>query len=239
MEQRKGVGETGLRDAAPHERPYAGGVLAPGPNGSWSIPSRLVLAGVLVVATTAVAVHLLLLFLYLAPANAVSRNHTALVNGYVYPEFDQNWKLFAPNPLQGNITVDARAQVRLPDGSVGTTGWTSLTGQDLAEIRDNPAPSHAHQNLLRQAWDFFTRTHDAKGAPLGLRGELAQDYVRRIAAQRLGPQQLDGQIVAVQLRSTYHPIAPPAWSGESEESDDTRTTTETQAWWPVTEEDFR
>ncbi|MGV9319969.1 DUF5819 family protein [Streptomyces sp. NPDC003660] len=235
MERHEGVGEAGPRDTAPRQ-PTASGVLPPRLNGSWSRPARLWLATVIVVTAMAVTIHLLLLFLYLAPANAISKQHRELVNSYVYPEFDQNWKLFAPNPLQGNIYVDARAEVRLPDGSLRTSAWVPLTEQDIERIRDNPAPSHADQNLLRQAWDFYTRTHDAKGLPIGLQGQLAEVYVRRIAASRLGPALLGGQVVKVQLRSTYRPIAPPKWSGES---DDEPVTYQTLTWWPVSKEDFR
>ncbi|MGW9054799.1 DUF5819 family protein, partial [[Kitasatospora] papulosa] len=49
----------------------------------------------------------------------------------------------------------ARAEVAFPDGSRRTTNWLALTAQDIREIRRNPVPSHAHQNLLRQAWDFY------------------------------------------------------------------------------------
>ncbi|MFI8347428.1 DUF5819 family protein [Streptomyces sp. NPDC085596] len=235
VERHEGVGEAVPRDTAPRE-PAASGVLPPRLNGSWSRPARLWLATVIVVTAMAVTIHLLLLFLYLAPANAISKQHRELVNSYVYPEFDQNWKLFAPNPLQANIYVDARAEVQLPDGSLRTSGWVSLTEQDIRSIRDNPAPSHADQNLLRQAWDFYTRTHDTKGLPIGLQGQLAEVYVRRIAAGRLGPSLLGGQVVKVQLRSTYRPIAPPKWS---DENDDEPVTYQTLTWWPVSKEDFR
>lgn len=235
MEPHEAVGESGLQDAALREQ-AAIDALPPGPSGSLSLPSRLILAAVIVVVTMAIVVHLLLVFLYLAPPNAISRQYRELVNGYIYPEFDQNWKLFAPNPLQGNITVHARAEVRTPDGSRRTTDWVSLTAKDIGRIRNNPAPSHAYQNLLRQAWDFYTKTHDAKGMAIGLRGELSEAYVRRITANRLGPRRLGGQVVKVQIYSMYTPISPPAWS---DESPDTRTTYQTLPWWPVSKEDFR
>ncbi|MFE0346846.1 DUF5819 family protein [Streptomyces griseoluteus] len=90
--------------------------------------------------------------------------------------------------------------------------------------------------MLRQAWEFYTRTHDDKGRPIGLQGQLAEVYVRRIAAGRLGSGLLGGQVVKAQLRSTYHPIAPPKWSDENDESP---VTYQTLTWWPVSEEDFR
>ncbi|MFC3575626.1 DUF5819 family protein [Streptomyces yaanensis] len=194
------------------------------------------ITGTIVVAATAVAVHLLLVFLYLAPANAISRKHADLIRGWVYPEFDQNWQLFAPNPLQTNITVHARAQIKMPDGSLRTTPWVNLTAQDIAHIKDNPAPSHAYQNLLRQAWDFYNRQRDATGKAVGLRGELGETYVRRIAAQRLSARFDGGRVVKVQIYSAYAPIASPKWSNEKV---DTRTTYQSLPWWPISKEDLR
>jgi len=235
VEPHKALDETVLEGAALRES-VAADVLPPAPNGAWSPLSRILITGTIVVVTIVVAVHLLLVFLYLAPPNAISRKHSELVRGWVYPEFDQNWQLFAPNPLQANITVHARAQVKMPDGALRTTPWVSLTAQDIAHIKNNPAPSHAYQNLLRQAWDFYNRQHDANGKPLGMRGELAEDYVRRIAAQRLGPRLDGGQVVKVQIYSAYAPIPSPKWSNETV---DTRTTYQTLPWWPVSKEDFR
>ncbi|MEU6199180.1 DUF5819 family protein [Streptomyces sp. NPDC047061] len=238
MEPEKAADEPALEDAPTRGKPSTD-VLPSGPNGPLSLPSRLVLAVVVVVVTMTVAVHLLLVFLYLAPSNTISNRHRELVNGYIYPEFDQNWKLFAPNPLQGNITVHARADVLLANGSQHITNWVSLTAQDIARIQDNPAPSHAYQNLLRQAWDFYTRTHDDKGMAIGLQGQLSEIYVRRIAASRLGSGrfgQFGGQVVRVQISAKYTPITPPRWSDEIA---DTKTTDQTLPWWPVSKEDFR
>lgn len=38
------------------------------------------------------------LFLHAAPANALSQEYRQELDAVVYPEFEQNWKLFAPNP---------------------------------------------------------------------------------------------------------------------------------------------
>ncbi|MER6127386.1 DUF5819 family protein [Streptomyces sp. NPDC001795] len=235
MEQHEALDETCLEGAALRESAEAD-VLPPSPSGSWSLLSRIVITGAIVVTAIAVTVHLLLICLYLAPSNAINREHGELVRAYVYPEFDQNWQLFAPNPLQTNITVHARAEVRMPDGSLRTTPWVSLADQDFAHIRNNPAPSHTYQNQLRQAWDFYTRQHDINGTANGLRGRLSEDYLRRIAAQRLGPRLDGGQVVKVQIYAAYAPIVPPKWSNEPV---DARTTNQALPWWPVSKEDFR
>ena len=63
-----------------------------------------------------------------------------MIDDYVYPEFEQNWKLFAPNPLQQNIAVQARAEIANDDGTAKTTGWFDLSAQDGEAIDHNLAP---------------------------------------------------------------------------------------------------
>ncbi|MGW7488927.1 DUF5819 family protein [Streptomyces sp. NPDC054786] len=227
----EGAGE----DQAPREPSVVRG-LPPAPKGSWSLLSRIVIAGAIAVVSIGVLIHVVLVFLFVAPSNAISRDYGGLVNGYVYPEFDQNWQLFAPNPLQQNIAVHARAEVMLANGSRRTTGWVGLTAQDIRKIRDNPAPSHAHQNMLRQAWDFYNRTHDEKGRAMGLRGELSEAYVRRIVTHRLGPRLDGGQVVKVQVYASNKPIIPPKWSLER---GNTQTTYQVLPWWPVSKKEFQ
>ncbi|RKE20338.1 hypothetical protein BX266_3694 [Streptomyces sp. TLI_171] len=202
----------------------------------WSKPARVVLvtAGVGLLACT--LAFLGALFLHVAPENSASRAYRAEVDAVVYPEFEQNWKLFAPDPLQRNVTVDARVQTIADDGRITTREWRGLTEQDLAAIRHNPAPSHADQNLLRRAWDFYESTHpDGDGqAVAGSRGQLAEQYLKRIALQRIGRG--GERVLQVQLRVGTATVAPPRWSTESV---DTAVHTRELPWWPVDAEDWR
>ncbi|MFI9808230.1 DUF5819 family protein [Streptomyces sp. NPDC052301] len=171
----------------------------------------------LAVVGVAACVHLLMVFLSLAPANTVSKQHGKAVEEWVYPEFEQNWKLFAPNPLQQNIAVQVRAEVRMKDGTVRTTGWTDLSAQDGAAIDGNLVPSHTQQNELRRAWDFFVATHTPDNRPVGMRGALSEQYVRRIVVMRLDrtdPTSRAGTVQRVQVRSSTTNVQPPKWSRE-------------------------
>lgn len=200
-----------------------------------SFPARLAIAIGATVVAFATAVHLVMMFLHVAPPNTISKQHAAAVDGYVYPEFEQNWKFFAPNPLQQNVAVQARAELRGPDGRTTTTPWTDLSAQDGAAIRHNPLPSHTRQNELRRAWDFYASTHDTAEHPIGLRGNLSEQYVRRIVAARLGAAH-DGQpLLRVQVRSVTTPIAPPPWSDEKV---DTKPGYRLLGWWTVTGADL-
>ncbi|MFG3656551.1 DUF5819 family protein [Streptomyces sp. NPDC047706] len=171
----------------------------------------------LAVVAIAVCVHIGMVFLHVAPSNTVTKQHGEVIDDWIYPEFEQNWKLFAPNPLQQNIAVQVRAQIRTGDGSSRVTGWYDLSAQDGEAIDGNPLPSHTQQNELRRAWDFFTATHDGSNRPSGLRGALSETYMRRIVVLRLdraeaaGP---GGAVERVQIRSRTTAVRPPAWSEE-------------------------
>ncbi|MFI9150897.1 DUF5819 family protein [Streptomyces sp. NPDC053367] len=187
----------------------------------------------LAVVAVAVCVHLGMVFLHVAPSNTVSKKHAKVIDEWVYPEFEQNWKLFAPNPLQQNIAVQVRAQVRTADGERRTTGWQDLSAQDGRALEGNPLPSHTQQNELRRAWDFFLATHDADNRATGERGLLAESYLRRIAVLRLdraGAVGPGGTVEMVQLRSRTTNVPPPDWS---EEKVSLKPMHRVLAWWTV------
>lgn len=200
---------------------------------SLPLPYRVGAAVALAVVGVVTCVHLGMVFLHVAPSNTLTKQHGAAIEEWIYPEFEQNWKLFAPNPLQQNIAVEVRAQVRTPDGSTRITGWYSLSAQDGRAIDGNLLPSHTQQNELRRAWDFFTATHGDDNRPVGLRGTLSEQYLRRIVVLRLGRDDAAGSggvLERVQIRSRTTNVEPPKWSAEK--VPDTPTYREL-GWWPV------
>lgn len=223
----EGAGAFGAEGAVPPAAPRTGvAALSPG----YQVAAALALA----VVGVAACVHLLMVFLSLAPTNTVTKQHGNAVAEWVYPEFEQNWKLFAPNPLQQNIAVQVRAVVRAKDGGLRTIGWTDLSAQDGAAIDGNPVPSHAQQNEVRRAWDFFTATHSADNRPDRMRGALSEQYLRRIVVMRLYrtyPADRDGVIQRVQIRSSTTNVQPPEWSGERVSD---KPVYRVLPWWTVT-----
>ncbi|MFD8201999.1 DUF5819 family protein [Streptomyces sp. NPDC059701] len=206
------------RSAGP-SAPGAGPSDGPPRTGVAALSPRYQAGAVLALAVVAAAVcaHIGLTFLHVAPANTLSKKHGSVVDAWIYPEFEQNWKLFAPNPLQQNISVQVRAEVATADGGIRTTGWYDLSAEDGRAIDGNPLPSHTQQNELRRAFDFYVATHDSDNRPVGLRGTLSESYLRRVAVLRLdrndaaGP---GGAVRRVQYRSRTTDVPPPDWSGE-------------------------
>ncbi|MGW5848178.1 DUF5819 family protein [Streptomyces sp. NPDC055254] len=216
-------------DREPSEEAAPAPSRAPGIAGL-STPYRVLAALALGAVTVAACAHLALVFLHVAPSNTVSKRHAGTIDGWIYPEFEQNWKLFAPNPLQQNIAVQARAQVRTAGGELVTTDWRDLSAEDAAAIRHSPLPSHTRQNELRRAWDFFTGSHDDRNEPTGDRGALSEEYLRRIALNRLAPHHRGGHLLRIQLRSATTAVAAPEWTTETT---DTETYFRELPWWTV------
>ncbi|MFJ9176847.1 DUF5819 family protein [Streptomyces sp. NPDC102360] len=213
------------------EAPERRGIAALSPG--HQLTAVLALIGVALVT----CVHILMVFLHVAPTNTISKQHGALVGAWVYPEFEQNWKLFAPNPLQQNIAVQARAELRTTDGELRATRWYDLSAQDGAAIDGNLLPSHTQQNELRRAWDVYTGTHDAQNRPNGLRGTLSEQYLRRILVlrlDRLGAAGEGERVERVQIRSMTTAVESPKWSDEKV---DQKPTYRVVPWWTVTSSD--
>ncbi|QFQ98744.1 hypothetical protein F9278_24150 [Streptomyces phaeolivaceus] len=202
-----------------------------------TLPYQIAVALVLAVVAVATCAHLGLVFLHIAPSNTLTKQHGRAVDEWVYPEFEQNWKLFAPNPLQQNIAVQARAEVRTADGERRQTGWYDLSALDGAAIDGNPIPSHTQQNELRRAWDFYVSTHDGEYRATSSRGGLSERYVRRIVVMRLDREQAGGPggvIERIQLRSRTTNVPSPEWS---EEKVSDKPVVRELPWWSVTDTD--
>ncbi|MDT0427636.1 DUF5819 family protein [Streptomyces salyersiae] len=219
-------------EQSPHPAPaghgQGGGIAA------LSLPYQVVAALALSGIGLLACLHLAMVFFHVAPSNTLTKRHGNAVDEWVYPEFEQNWKLFAPNPLQQNIAVHVRAEVLGPDGR-RTTRWTSLSREDGEAIRGSLLPSHVHQNELRRAWDFYTGSHDEQNRANGLRGELSERYIRRIVMLRLSGRDNGGTVERIQIRSAVTAVGAPEWS---DEKIDTQATYRVLPWWTVTPSDL-
>lgn len=198
-----------------------------------SFPYQVAAAVALAVFGVVACVQLAMVFLHVAPSNTLTKQHGAAVDEWVYPEFEQNWKLFAPNPLQQNVAVQVRTETAGPDGP-RTTSWTDLSAEDGRAIRGNLLPSHVQQNELRRAWDFYVGSHDDRNRANGLRGTLSEQYVRRLVMLRLTEHNDGETILRIQVRSEVRAVAAPEWS---DEKISTNPSYRVLPWWKVTAAD--
>jgi hypothetical protein len=70
---------------------------------------------------------------------------------------------------------------------------------------------------VRRAFDYYAGTHDAQNRPMGPRGALSEQYLRRIVVLRLDQEHVagpGGTVARVQVRIRTTNVPPPAWSAE-------------------------
>lgn len=174
--------------------------------------SRLAL-GVSVLGISVLALyHLGITFLTNSPANTVNARFATPISKWVYPWFEQNWRLFAPNPMSQNFTIEARVAT---DCYKNVTPWYNLSQMDYDTILHNPFPGHTEQNELRRAWtDGYAATHDTSEVGTSGRSEMMRQYLVDIALERVRP--LSGgdgvpanAITDIEFRVSTSDILPP------------------------------
>jgi hypothetical protein len=217
--------------AGPHTRTGEPG--APPGYSSLPRPLRAVVGTTAGLLVAAALVHVVMVFLYVAPSNEVSQRYSSQINMWIYPLFEQNWRLFAPDPQSATWQISARTIRTAINGTPQVSGWFDLTAVDDSAINHNPYPSRTSQNMLRRAWDAYTASHGNDDQPHSPRALMLQTYLRDIAADRLAAHR-PGTFQAIQLRVTTRPIAAPAAPGSPRPNPPTPTDTRYLPWWKVT-----
>ncbi|MET9503681.1 DUF5819 family protein [Streptomyces sp. NPDC006622] len=159
-------------------------------------------------------VHVTVVFLAVAPPNSLSQRYDQQINAWVYPLFEQNWRLFAPNPDSVNRQVLARTAHTAPDGTMRVGPWFDLTAADRVAVEHHAFPSHTAQNLLRRAWSSYVETHGADDTARSKRAEMMRKYLSNIAADRAADHDRGRRFGFIQLRVVTRPIAAPGASGD-------------------------
>ncbi|WP_328299909.1 DUF5819 family protein [Streptomyces sp. NBC_00435] len=180
----------------------------PGPRG----PLNAVSAAAVVLCLATALVHVVLVFLHVAPPNPVSQLYSRPINAWVYPLFEQNWRLFAPDPESVNRQISARTWRTAPDGTEELSGWFDLSALDGSAIKHNPFPSHTSQNTLRRAWSSYLEAFGGDDEPRSERAVMMRTYLRNIAADRVAAHR-GGSFDSIQLRVVTLPIAAPNTTG--------------------------
>ncbi|MFH9399101.1 DUF5819 family protein [Streptomyces sp. NPDC017638] len=177
-------------------------------------------------------IHVVVVFLAVAPSNSLSRRYSQQINAWVYPLFEQNWRLFAPNPDSVNRQILARTARTASDGGMRVSPWLDLTAVDRAAVKHHVFPSHTAQNLLRRAWSSYVDTHGADDTARSERAAMMQTYLGNIAADRVAGHDKGRRFDFIQLRVVTRPVAAP----DATAGDRPPTPVENRLlpWWKVT-----
>ncbi|MFF7528461.1 DUF5819 family protein [Streptomyces bobili] len=171
------------------------------------------------------------MFLHVAPANPVSQRYSPVINSWVYPYFEQNWRLFAPDPESVNRQILARTARTDPDGSTQVSSWFDLSAVDSSAVTHQPFPSHTAQNMLRRAWAGYVDSHGGDDRARTERALMMQKYLVNIAAERSAARD-SGSFDFIQLRVVTRPIA--ASGPAAGDRPPTPVENRLLPWWKVT-----
>lgn len=180
--------------------------------------------------------HVAFVFLHVAPANPISQRYARQIQGWIYPFFEQNWRLFAPDPESAVPQISARTAGVSSDGAHQVSGWFDLTAVDNAGVRHDPFPSHTTQNMLRRAWSGYLDTHGTSDVSYSDRAVMWQEYLRNIAVERVHAARR-GSITDIQLRVRTVPVARDDAAGRTLRVSPAAVDTRNLPWWKVTAHD--
>ncbi|MFE9626720.1 DUF5819 family protein [Streptomyces sp. NPDC006527] len=195
-------------DSGPATQEFPDALAAPLklPRGSRVLKAGLCTTVVLCLATS--FVHVVLVFLHVAPASTLSKRYNPQINAWVYPFFEQNWRLFAPDPDSVNRQILARTARTGSDGSPEVSPWFDLTAVDTSAVEHHAFPSHTAQNMLRRAWSGYVDSHGGDDRARTERALMMQKYLSNIAANRVAAHN-GGTFDFIQLRVVTRSVAAP------------------------------
>lgn len=78
------------------------------------------------------------------------------LDAYMTPWFQQNWSVFAPDPVDANLSFDVRAKVST-DGTAHETGWYTVTDADITRgVLHKIVPSRDYLTNFQLVDDLYT-----------------------------------------------------------------------------------
>lgn len=79
------------------------------------------------------------------------------VQSVAFPYFSQNWRVFAPDILKANRSLEMRAQWPDENGELVTSGWVSITDIEQRTVKGNVAPSRIEKNSWNASNTYLKR----------------------------------------------------------------------------------
>lgn len=113
--------------------------------------------------TTAIVASIIMLIVMVGTILVILPSGTLFrqpVQAVATPYFSQNWRVFAPNILKVNRTVDIRAQWRNDNGELVRSGWVSISDIETQTVTGNFAPSRVEKSAWNSSQTLLTRYND-------------------------------------------------------------------------------
>lgn len=148
--------------------------------------------------TIIIVIHFAFTFIYLSPANSFRYKHWNQIESYMSPLFTQNWKLFAPNPVNRHENIQVRFKYTNPQGKTVHSDWKAITLPIVKALQKNHFSPNARISGFASSvsHDFVWRTGDRK--------KTAQRdmkiFVQKIIKNNPTKFQVNGKIDLFQIR---------------------------------------
>jgi hypothetical protein len=195
-------------------------------------PLRVIKGAVVTVCLAVTLTHVLLVFLHVAPLNPISQRYNKQIAAWIYPFFQQNWLLFAPNPDANRTQIFAKTEWVTASGDGDVSDWFDISAADWAGTRHDPYPSRTTQHMLRRAWNAYMSSHGEDEVSHDAWSLVWEKYLRNIAVQRVAPHS-PHPFQRIRLKVVTQPIAAPAGAATTQ-TYSTYPQTRLLPWWNVT-----
>ncbi|WP_432357034.1 DUF5819 family protein [Sporosarcina sp. UB5] len=85
----------------------------------------------------ALLIHFSITILYNSPVNPITYKYYPAIQSYMQPLFNQNWKLFAPDPVSNNHKLLVKGYYKGENGKENETQWIDVTELLVTELHKN------------------------------------------------------------------------------------------------------
>ena len=110
--------------------------------------SRIVLTTFAFTVAAACAFHAAMSVLFVLPPNPIGESVRPLVLAYTHPVFEQYWNVFAPTPIETDVSVFARTKPRgAADSAAGP--WVDVSKTLIDEDKKNPFTQYSTLKIVQ------------------------------------------------------------------------------------------
>jgi hypothetical protein len=209
--------------------------------------SRIFLAAFALAVMAACAFHAAITVLFVLPPNPIGESVRPLVLAYTHPVFEQYWNVFAPTPIDSDVSVFARVKPRgAPDSAAGP--WFDVSKTLIDEDKKSPLSQYSTLKIVQMTVAVAAKNDKVLGRRTLTRSEagairdprhrpMILDAMRRLALT-VGAGSLSSGRREVQLALADHKF--PRFTHRFERDDKSKnTTTLVYPWLPADEERAR
>jgi hypothetical protein len=162
-----------------------------------AVKKRILYIIIIVFGCTWLTLHYLIIVLQLLPANPITILNSKPISKYVDPFFEQNWRMFAPEPPLANRILLIQLNVKSQqDPDTQLTDWFDVSTALLHKMQSNPfSPAVTRYRTIDGIFGSYVK--------ISLRAALDSNY--EYSALDLHSTRLFNRLLVVLAKELYKP----------------------------------